>query len=41
MMVATMREVAAEFICESGGVIDVRGKERMSVWFLEGRMTES
>lgn len=38
---ATMLLVADEFVCEPGGVIDVKGKGPMPVWFLEGRQPTS
>lgn len=36
---ATWDLVHEDFICESGGLVDVKGKGQMSVWFLEGRIT--
>jgi guanylate cyclase len=29
--------IADDFICESGGVIDIKGKGPMEVWYLKGR----
>jgi guanylate cyclase len=34
---ATMRHVSEDFVCEPGGIVDVKGKGPMSVWFVEGR----
>jgi guanylate cyclase len=34
---ATLRLVEDEFVCESRGVIEIKGKGPMPVWFLTGR----
>jgi class 3 adenylate cyclase len=34
---ATRRLVEDEFVCESRGVIEIKGKGPMPVWFLTGR----
>ncbi len=34
---ATRDLVADQFICEPAGVVEVKGKGVMEVWFLEGR----
>lgn len=38
---ATCDLVNDEFICQSGGVIEVKGKGQMEVWFLTGRRCEN
>jgi adenylate cyclase len=38
---ATMRLVVDDFICEPGGIVEVKGKGPMPVWFVEGRRTEA
>lgn len=40
MTEATRDLVHEAFTCESGGVVDVKGKGQMNVWFLEGRVSE-
>jgi guanylate cyclase len=34
---ATMSLIDDDFICEPGGIVEVKGKGPMSVWFVEGR----
>ena len=36
---ATRDLVAEEFVCEPAGIVEVKGKGAMHVWFLEGRNT--
>ncbi|MGB7860158.1 MAG: adenylate/guanylate cyclase domain-containing protein [Acidimicrobiia bacterium] len=36
---ATTKDLVDErFVCEPGGVVDVKGKGQMNVWFLDGRI---